>query len=303
MFAFKQAWACLFGALMLAGLIVSDLIWQDAWTLARYDALVVYAVSLQVLFVVFRLETLAEARVILLFHLTGTAMEIFKVNAGSWAYPEEAVLKIAGVPLFSGFMYAAVGSFIARVIRIFDMRFAPYPPFWLTVCLGTAIYINFFSHHFLPDIRIALFIATLASRHTQKVKRLRTGHGQHHVLALLFRVDFLKVAQNGLLGAMQRHRVQQTGKLGVGRIAPRQRQDIGSPVRLARQAPPGALHAGLDRTGAHLQLGTQRSQHTAFDGVNVSGKNHAGPVPFASRKSKALFREDETPMPRAERRT
>ena len=162
MFAFKQAWACLFGALMLAGLIVSDLIWQDAWTLARYDALVVYAVSLQVLFVVFRLETLAEARVILLFHLTGTAMEIFKVNAGSWAYPEEAVLKIAGVPLFSGFMYAAVGSFIARVIRIFDMRFAPYPPFWLTVCLGTAIYINFFSHHFLPDIRIALFIATLA---------------------------------------------------------------------------------------------------------------------------------------------
>ena len=26
-------------------------------------------------------------------------------------------------------MYAAVGSYMARVIRIFDMRFAPYPPF------------------------------------------------------------------------------------------------------------------------------------------------------------------------------
>lgn len=161
MFGLKQAWACLFGALLLFGLIVSDMIWQDGWALARYDALLIYAISLQVLFLALRLETLAEARVILLFHLTGTAMEIFKVNAGSWAYPEEAVMKLWGVPLFSGFMYAAVGSFMARVIRIFDMRFAPYPPFWMTVLLGTAIYVNFFAHHFLPDIRLGLFAATV----------------------------------------------------------------------------------------------------------------------------------------------
>jgi uncharacterized membrane protein YoaT (DUF817 family) len=67
-----------------------------------------------------------------------------------------------GVPLFSGFMYAAVGSYIARVIRIFDMRFAPYPAFPLTLCLAAAIYVNFFAHHFLPDIRLGLFAATLA---------------------------------------------------------------------------------------------------------------------------------------------
>ncbi|MGB7317173.1 MAG: DUF817 family protein, partial [Planktotalea sp.] len=136
MFTFKQAWACLFGALMLAGLIISDAIWQDSWAIARYDALVIYAITLQALFLIFKLETLAEARVILLFHLTGTLMEIFKVNVGSWAYPEPGLLKLWGVPLFSGFMYASVGSFMARVIRIFDMRFAPYPPLWISFALG-----------------------------------------------------------------------------------------------------------------------------------------------------------------------
>ncbi len=51
---------------------------------------------------------------------------------------------------------------MARVIRVFDMRFAPYPSFPLTVALAVAIYVNFFAHHFLPDIRVALFIATVA---------------------------------------------------------------------------------------------------------------------------------------------
>ena len=116
------------------------------------------AVAAQILFLWLKLETWEEARVI---HLTGTAMEWFKVHAGSWRYPEPGMFKIFDVPLFSGFMYASVGSYMARVIRIFDMRFAPYPPFWTTVLLAAAIFINFFSHHFLPDIRLDLFAATL----------------------------------------------------------------------------------------------------------------------------------------------
>jgi uncharacterized membrane protein YoaT (DUF817 family) len=161
MFVLKQGWACLFGFLMLLALIVTDRIWQDGWALARYDALVVWAVGLQAAFLLLRLETLQEAKVIALFHLTGTAMELFKVNAGSWSYPEPALLKLWGVPLFSGFMYAAVGSYMARVIRIFDMRFAPYPPFWMTVCLAVAIYMNFFAHHFVADARYVLMAATV----------------------------------------------------------------------------------------------------------------------------------------------
>ena len=161
LFILKQAWACLFGGLLLAAILISKAIWQDDWPLARYDALFLLALALQALFLWLRLESWEEARVILLFHLTGTAMEWFKVGAGSWAYPEPALFKLMGVPLFSGFMYASVGSYIARVIRIFDMRFAPYPPLALTFGFAAAIYVNFFAHHVLPDIRIGLFLASV----------------------------------------------------------------------------------------------------------------------------------------------
>ena len=161
MFVLKQGWACLFGGVLLLALTLTKLIWQPDWPITRYDALFVFAIATQAAFLWFRLETWEEARVILLFHLTGTAMEWFKVHAGSWAYPEAAFFKIMDVPLFSGFMYAAVGSYMARVIRIFDMRFAPYPPLWLTFGLAAAIYVNFFAHHFLTDIRLALFVATV----------------------------------------------------------------------------------------------------------------------------------------------
>jgi len=161
MFGLKQGWACLFGGLMLAAIIASKLVWQTDWPLNRYDGLFLFALATQGLFLWARLETWEEARVILLFHLTGTLMELFKVQAGSWAYPEPGLFKLLGVPLFSGFMYASVGSYMARVMRIFHMRFAPFPPYPATVALAVAIYVNFFAHHYLTDIRLALFVATL----------------------------------------------------------------------------------------------------------------------------------------------
>ena len=161
LFGLKQAWACLFGGLMLGLIILTKLIWQPDWPIHRYDALFVLALAIQITFLTLRMETFEEAKVILIYHLVGTAMEIFKVHMGSWAYPEAAVIRLGGVPLFSGFMYASVGSYMARAIRIFDMRFTRYPPFWATALLAVAIYANFYLHHFLADIRIALFAATV----------------------------------------------------------------------------------------------------------------------------------------------
>ncbi len=135
-FFLKQAWASLFGLIFLTVLILTSIIWQDDWAIHRYDALFLFAITTQILFLTFKLESMNEAKVILLFHIVGTIMEIFKVKMGSWGYPEPGYIKIAEVPLFSGFMYACVGSFMARVIRIFDMRFAPYPPYWMTVGLA-----------------------------------------------------------------------------------------------------------------------------------------------------------------------
>ena len=144
---------------MLALLLATHFLYPHDAKLARYDFLTLAALAIQVVMLLFRLETWEEAKVILIFHVVGTVMELFKTAHGSWVYPEESVLRIGGVPLFSGFMYAAVGSYIARVWRIFDFRFSTYPKPIHTYVLGIAIYINFFAHHWLPDIRLVLFAA------------------------------------------------------------------------------------------------------------------------------------------------
>ncbi len=159
LFGFKQAWACLFGALLLALLVATHLFYPADAAFARYDFLTCAALAIQIAMLALRLETLDEAKVILAFHLVGTVMELFKTAHGSWEYPETSFLRIGAVPLFSGFMYAAVGSYIARIWRIFDFRFSGYPAEALAVVLAVAIYVNFFAHHWLPDIRIALFAA------------------------------------------------------------------------------------------------------------------------------------------------
>ena len=109
MFVLKQGWACLFGITMLALLIGTKAVWHPDWALARYDFLLIAAICVQAGFLWFRLETLDEAKVILIFHVSGTAMEIFKIHMGSWAYPEPGVMKLMGVPLFSGFITPGSG--------------------------------------------------------------------------------------------------------------------------------------------------------------------------------------------------
>lgn len=160
LFGFKQGWACLFGGLLLALLLATHLFYPTDAPLYRYDFLTLAAVAMQGGLLLLRLETLREASVILLFHVVGTAMELFKTQAGSWVYPEASTLHIGAVPLFSGFMYAAVGSYIARVWRIFDFHFSGYPPRWATWLLAAAIYVNFFAHHWTVDLRLGLFALT-----------------------------------------------------------------------------------------------------------------------------------------------
>ena len=104
-----------------------------------------------------RLEKWDEAVVIAIFHVVGTLMELFKTWHGSWIYPEHSLLRIGGVPLFSGFMYASIGSYIARARRLFDIRFVGYGPLWAPWVLAILAYVNFFTHHYGPDIRLGLF--------------------------------------------------------------------------------------------------------------------------------------------------
>ena len=157
-FGLKQAWACLYGGLMLALLLGTWLLYPRDAALPRYDFLTLAALALQVALVRCRLETKEEAYVILMFHLVGTGMEIFKTAMGSWVYPETSYLRIGDVPLFTGFMYAAVGSYIARAWRLLEVRFRHHPPLWAVMAFAVAIYANFFLHHFWWDLRWGLFI-------------------------------------------------------------------------------------------------------------------------------------------------
>ncbi len=201
-FGLKQAWACLFGGVMLGLIILSKYLWADGSALpqliTRYDFLFLSAVTIQVLMLLCRLETLREAKVILIFHIVGTAMEIFKTHMGSWIYPEENLFRIGGVPLFSGFMYAAVGSYMARINRIFDIRLANYPPLPLTFVLATGIYINFFSHHYLPDMRWLLFglTALMFWRTSMHYRVFRFRHRMPLLLAFFLTSLFIWIAEN-----------------------------------------------------------------------------------------------------------
>ncbi|MBO9626660.1 MAG: DUF817 family protein, partial [Microbacterium sp.] len=141
-FVLKQAWACVFGAALLVAIVAARLWYPDDAIIARNDALTITAVAIQLAMLAFRLESGRELWVIVLFHLTGTGMELFKTDVGSWAYAADGVLRIGGVPLFSGFMYAAVGSYMVRVHRLFDLGFTRYPRRWLTTVLAAAIYVN-----------------------------------------------------------------------------------------------------------------------------------------------------------------
>ena len=156
----KFSYASLFGAMLLLGLIVKRWVWSTDWAIARYDALLIYALALQAVMLLLRMETWAEMRVIFLFHLTGTAMEMFKVNMGSCPIRRLGFSNSAMCHCFLD-LCASVGSFITRAIHVCDMRFAPFAPKWMLFALAGLIYINFFTHHFIPDLRYALIVASL----------------------------------------------------------------------------------------------------------------------------------------------
>ncbi|UUZ67263.1 DUF817 domain-containing protein [Polaromonas sp. P2-4] len=152
-FGLKEARACLFAGLFFAAVFLVPR--AGVAGIPRYDLLLIIALLIQGWMVLAKLETLDELKAICLFHLVGFALEVFKTSSGirSWSYPDFAYTKLFGVPLFSGFMYAAVGSYIIQAWRLFDLRVKHHPPHWMAGVIALLIYGNFFSHHFIGDYR------------------------------------------------------------------------------------------------------------------------------------------------------
>jgi uncharacterized membrane protein YoaT (DUF817 family) len=197
-FGAKQAWACIFGALLLAVIVAARLWYPDDAVLARNDLLVIAAVVIQIGMLVGRLESGRELWVIVLFHVVGTGMELFKTSVGSWSYEDGGVLHIGAVPLFSGFMYAAVGSYMVRVYRLFDLRFARYPRVWISAVVAAAIYVNFFTHHYVVDVRwiLVLAIGLIYARTIMHFRVFRSTFRMPVLLAFLLVALFIWIAEN-----------------------------------------------------------------------------------------------------------
>ena len=195
-FGWLQARCCAFAFALVGGIAVSRLV-PDDLPIARYDLVLVYGVLLAVLARKVGWDSARDTAVIAGCHLIGLFFELVKVRMGSWSYPEEALTKVAGVPLYGGFLYAAVGSYVCRAWHLFELRLDGYRP-RIMAALAGAVYLNFFSHHWLPDLRWALAVLLLCATAGTFV-RYRVGvHSYRMPLALSFVLIgfFLWVAEN-----------------------------------------------------------------------------------------------------------
>lgn len=156
-FGWKQVRCCLFPGLIFVALGLTKVV--EVPGMARYDGLFLICVGIQVMLLFTKFETIDEFKVIMLFHVIGLALEIYKINVGSWSYPEPGLIKLGGVPLYSGFMYASIGSYLCKAWKVFELQLLNWPrslAVWL-VCGG--IYLNFYTHHYLWDFRWWLMVA------------------------------------------------------------------------------------------------------------------------------------------------
>lgn len=198
MFGLKEARACIFAGSFFFLLFISK--YLPLGDLARYDFLFIAAIALQLVLFLTKIETWDEVKVIFLFHVLGLALELFKTHPaiGSWSYPEEAFFMIGTVPLFSGFMYAAVGSYIAQAWRILKLELTEVPSYFWTIVLAVLIYLNFFTHHFIPDMRLILIPAVFLFFARTTVTFVVTKERRSMPLALAFCLIafFIWIAEN-----------------------------------------------------------------------------------------------------------
>jgi uncharacterized membrane protein YoaT (DUF817 family) len=197
-FGIKEARACLFVVLFFAAVFTVPR--AGLFGLPRYDVLLVVALGIQGWMLATKLETWDEFKAICLFHVVGFALEVFKTSPsiGSWSYPDAGYTKLFGVPLFAGFMYAAVGSYVIQAWRLFDLRVRHHPPHWMAALVAILIYANFFTHHYIGDYRwyLAACALGLYARSSVVFRPLDRDRSMPLLLAFVLIGFFIWIAEN-----------------------------------------------------------------------------------------------------------
>ena len=195
-FGIKEARACLFAGLFFLAMFVVPR--TGLLGVPRYDVLLAVALAIQAWMLATRLETWDEVKAIGLFHVVGFALEVFKTQIGSWSYPDFGHTKLFGVPLFSGFMYAAIGSYIIQAWRLLDLRIRHHPPHPMAAAIAILIYVNFYTHHFIGDYRwyLAACALGLYARTTVIFRPLDRDRQMPLLLGFVLTGFFIWVAEN-----------------------------------------------------------------------------------------------------------
>ncbi|MBL3655055.1 DUF817 domain-containing protein [Fulvivirga sediminis] len=158
LFGWLQAISCIFPVIIFVSLAFSSV---ATGYIPRYELLLIICILAQVIMYKTGLETKDEVYVISMFHILGLVMELHKVHHGSWSYPDSAYSKFLGVPLYSGFMYASVGSYICQAWRNLQLTALHWPKKILAIVIGAAIYLNFITNAYLPDLRLYIIAALI----------------------------------------------------------------------------------------------------------------------------------------------
>ncbi len=192
--------ASYFGAFLLFIFLVTEIVSVPG--ISRYDFIFLSAIGFQICALLFRFEHIKEFLVILIFHLLATGMELFKTHpsVGSWTYPAvgSAVFVLGTVPLFTGFLYSAIGSYISRAFIFLKLSYEHFPKYYHLWIVAVLIYINFFTHHFFYDIRYLLFayvfiIFFKTKIHFQVYKKVRN---MPFLMAAFLTALFVWIAEN-----------------------------------------------------------------------------------------------------------
>ncbi|MDT9681826.1 DUF817 family protein [Streptomyces sp. TRM76323] len=215
-------------------------------------------------------DTARDTGVIAACHVVGLLFVSVKVRLGSWSCPEEALMKVAAVPLYGRFLCAAVGSCVWRAWHLFDLRVCGYRT-TATAVLAGAVYVNFLTRHWLPDLRwplaAGLLLVTAGARvwFTVGARRYRMPLG----------LSFMLIGFSP--GRRERRRVRRSleppapgGRLATGRVD--QVRGLGAadqrdfrPRRTVPEAARGRSHGGVIHGARGLS-----SDRSRFRGIGWS---------------------------------
>ncbi|MGE0231280.1 MAG: DUF817 family protein [Flavobacteriaceae bacterium] len=199
-FFLANARASLFGAYLLSLFLLTEIVTVPF--VSRYDFIFLAAVAFQVSALAFRFERPKEFFVIIVFHILATIMELFKTHPaiGSWSYPgiKDTLFTLYTVPLFTGFLYSAVGSYISRAFTYLHLTYERFPAYIHLWVLAVLIYVNFFTHHYTYDLRYFLFAYAIivflpTTIHFQVYRKRRS---MPFLLSALLTAFFVWVAEN-----------------------------------------------------------------------------------------------------------